>query len=51
MELGLSERTIHILVTTFDEDYSGAISLEEYYFGLEAYNINCEGVTPFSDKK
>ena len=31
----------------FDEDFSGAITIDEYYFALDTYNCRVEGHSPF----
>ena len=46
LELGLSEKCVHHLVSIMDESFSGAITLEEYYFALEAYGCRGEELSP-----
>ena len=47
MGLGLSERSLHRLCTLLDEDFSGKIELEEYYFALDVYGCRCEETSCF----
>ena len=49
LNLGLDDRTLSKLVQILDEDFNGDISLDEYYFALDAFNCRTESQAPFDN--
>ena len=46
-DLGISEQNINRLITIFDEDHEGNITLQEYYNALDCYFCRGEQLSPF----
>lgn len=47
LNLGMDERSLSKLVQILDEDFNGDISLDEFYFALDAFNCRTESESPF----
>ena len=44
--LGLDEKTLHYLTNIMDENFSGVITMYEYYFTLQTFNATVEIQSP-----